>query len=158
MVCLSDRSGFRTGAIIAQHRIRLREFPADGFVTSVAGQPGGVKTLEAFAMKAASGIVQPTDFVQSAPFPPDQVLRYRSCRHGRGDRSFPRYFPIGALFGIETESELTRGMTVVDRLNVADDQRNRAVWKSSIAGGHKAKILWTIDNARWKQALYASLR
>ena len=27
---------------------------------------------------------------------------------------------------IETESELTRGMTLVDRLNVANDERNRA--------------------------------
>jgi purine nucleosidase len=29
---------------------------------------------------------------------------------------------------VETQSELTRGMTVVDRLNVAADDRNRAVW------------------------------
>jgi hypothetical protein len=48
-------------------------------------------------------------------------------------------------------------MTVVDRLNVAHDERNREVWASSLAGGHKAKVFWTIDNARWKQALYAAL-
>ncbi len=59
---------------------------------------------------------------------------------------------------VETQSELTRGMTVVDRLNVAHDQRNRDVWSSSLAAGHKAKILWTIDNARWKQSLYAALK
>jgi purine nucleosidase len=59
---------------------------------------------------------------------------------------------------VETESELTRGMTVVDRLNVAHDERNRDVWAASLAAGHKAKIVWTIDNARWKQALYAALR
>jgi purine nucleosidase len=59
---------------------------------------------------------------------------------------------------VETESELTRGMTVVDRLNVADDQRNRDAWASHLAGGHKAKIFWTIDNVRWKQSLYAALR
>src|SRR5580765_8370418 len=29
---------------------------------------------------------------------------------------------------VETRSELTRGMTVVDRLNVAADDRNRALW------------------------------
>ncbi len=58
---------------------------------------------------------------------------------------------------VETESELTRGMTVVDRLNVAHDERNRDVWAEQRAGGHKAKIFWTIDNARWKQALYAAL-
>jgi purine nucleosidase len=58
---------------------------------------------------------------------------------------------------IETESELTRGMTVVDRLNVAKDERNREVWAQSVEGGHKAKIIWTIDNVRWKHALFASL-
>ena len=59
---------------------------------------------------------------------------------------------------VETESELTRGMTVVDRLNVVRDERNREVWASSITAGHKAKVFWTIANARWKQALYATLR
>ena len=58
---------------------------------------------------------------------------------------------------VETESELTRGMTVVDRLNVGKDERNRKVWAQSIEGGHKAKIIWTIDNVRWKHALFASL-
>jgi purine nucleosidase len=59
---------------------------------------------------------------------------------------------------VQTESELTRGMTVVDRLNVAHDERNRDVWAEQRAGGHKARIFWTIDNARWKQALYAALK
>jgi purine nucleosidase len=59
---------------------------------------------------------------------------------------------------VETQSELTRGMTVVDRLNVAHDERNREVWAASLAAGHKAKVFWTIDNARWKQALYAALK
>jgi purine nucleosidase len=62
------------------------------------------------------------------------------------------------FWDVETESELTRGMTVVDRLNVAEDERNREVWGAQIAGGRKAKIVWTIDNARWKEALYAGLR
>jgi purine nucleosidase len=59
---------------------------------------------------------------------------------------------------IETESELTRGMTVVDKLNVADDERNRDVWTARLASGRKAKIMWTIDNTRWKRALYAALK
>jgi purine nucleosidase len=59
---------------------------------------------------------------------------------------------------VETESELTRGMTVVDRLNVAHDERNRKVWAAPLAAGHKAKVFWTIDNACWKQALYAALK
>jgi purine nucleosidase len=58
---------------------------------------------------------------------------------------------------VETESELTRGMTVVDRLNVVEDERNREVWAQGIASGHQAKIVWSIDNMRWKQALFASL-
>jgi purine nucleosidase len=58
---------------------------------------------------------------------------------------------------VETESELTRGMTIVDRLNVADDERNRAVWAPALEG-RKAKVCWSIYNARWKDALYAALR
>ncbi|HSY32906.1 MAG TPA: nucleoside hydrolase [Verrucomicrobiae bacterium] len=58
---------------------------------------------------------------------------------------------------VETESELTRGMTVVDRLNVADNERNRDVWAASLAAGHKAKVIWTIDNVRWKKTLCAAL-
>jgi hypothetical protein len=32
-------------------------------------------------------------------------------------------------------------------LNVTDDERNRDVWASRLAAGHKAKV-WTIDNVR----------
>lgn len=61
------------------------------------------------------------------------------------------------LMDVETQSQLARGMTVVDRLNVAADERNRDVWAEPLASGQKARILWTIDNARWKQALYTAL-
>jgi purine nucleosidase len=46
---------------------------------------------------------------------------------------------------IECESELTRGMTVVDRLNVTDRDPNAAV-------------VWKIEIPRWKQLLYQLLR
>ena len=59
---------------------------------------------------------------------------------------------------VETRTELTRGMTVVDRLSVATDERNRTVWADVLARGRKAKICWTIDNRRWKDALFAALR
>ena len=60
---------------------------------------------------------------------------------------------------VETSSELTLGMTVVDRLNVAGNERgNRAVWAPVLSRGHKAKVYSSIDNKRWKQALYAALR
>jgi purine nucleosidase len=57
---------------------------------------------------------------------------------------------------IETQSELTRGMSVVDRLNVAEDERNRAVW-APVTKGRKARVCWRIDNQRWKEALYTAL-
>jgi purine nucleosidase len=59
---------------------------------------------------------------------------------------------------VETNSQLTRGMTVVDRLNVADDGRNRAVWDEVVRQGQKGKICWTLDNKRWKDQLFAALR
>jgi len=59
---------------------------------------------------------------------------------------------------IETQSELTRGMTVVDRLNVSADDRNRAVWSHVSSSHKKVKVDWTIDNRRWKEALFAALR
>jgi purine nucleosidase len=59
---------------------------------------------------------------------------------------------------VETSSELTLGMTVVDRLNVASNDRNRSVWAPILDRGNRAKICWTIDNKRWKQALYSALR
>jgi purine nucleosidase len=59
---------------------------------------------------------------------------------------------------IEINSELTRGMTVVDRLNVAHDERNEGVWAPVLANKRKARVYWTIDNQRWKQALQSALR
>ena len=59
---------------------------------------------------------------------------------------------------VETSSELTRGMTVVDRLNVSANDRNKSVWAKVLKQGTKANVVWTIDIARWKQALFASLR
>ena len=58
---------------------------------------------------------------------------------------------------IETAGELTRGMTVVDRLDIAGNDRNRGIWKQALHGGRKARICWTIDVPRWKQALYTAL-
>ncbi|HVH72869.1 MAG TPA: nucleoside hydrolase, partial [Candidatus Dormibacteraeota bacterium] len=58
---------------------------------------------------------------------------------------------------VETTSELTRGMTVVDRLKVAANDRNKAVWVEVLKKGVKAKVVWTIDIPRWKQALYKAL-
>jgi purine nucleosidase len=58
---------------------------------------------------------------------------------------------------IETASELTRGMTVVDRLNVAADSRNRDTWAGPLSRKSKAHICWSLDIPGWKAALYSSL-
>jgi len=58
---------------------------------------------------------------------------------------------------IETATELTRGMTVVDRLGVAGNERNRATWGELLDRGPNTKVYWAIDTARWKQALYRAL-
>ena len=58
---------------------------------------------------------------------------------------------------VEAASELTRGMTVVDRLNVAADDRNRDLWKLLIARNKKIRVCWTIDIPRWKESLYSAL-
>ena len=59
---------------------------------------------------------------------------------------------------VETQSELTRGMTVVDRLNVAEDDRNRVVWAPALRTQRKAKVCWRIDKRRWKESLFSALR
>lgn len=59
---------------------------------------------------------------------------------------------------IETQSELTRGMTVVDRLNVAGDERNRGTWEKLLKNPPNATVCWEIDIPRWKQTLYRALK
>jgi purine nucleosidase len=61
---------------------------------------------------------------------------------------------------VETQSELTRGMTVVDRLNVAADDRNRSAWAQALQQrpNANANVCWTIDAKRWKGALFSALQ
>jgi len=56
---------------------------------------------------------------------------------------------------VETASDLTRGMTVVDRLNVTADDRNRPTWRD--AANATANVVWKIDVPRWKAMLYRAL-
>ena len=58
---------------------------------------------------------------------------------------------------VETSSDLTRGMTVVDRLNVAADSMNRDTWAHPLERQSKAHICWSLDIPAWKAALYSSL-
>lgn len=57
---------------------------------------------------------------------------------------------------VETQSELTRGMTVVDELGVANDSRNGPFWRPVIERSN-ITVCWEIDVARWKAMLYAAL-
>ena len=58
---------------------------------------------------------------------------------------------------VETTSDLTRGMTVVDRLAVAEDERNRSLWDWAWKGQVRTRVCWTLDVTGWKAALYAAL-
>jgi purine nucleosidase len=58
---------------------------------------------------------------------------------------------------IETASELTRGMTVVDQLDVATDFRNKGVWAEAAKRQRKVHVCWTLDIPRWKALLFSAL-
>lgn len=59
---------------------------------------------------------------------------------------------------IETESELTRGMTVVDQLGRAGDAINEDAWGARTRGAPNVTVCWDIDVVKWKQALFRTLR
>jgi purine nucleosidase len=58
---------------------------------------------------------------------------------------------------IEVSSDLTRGMTVVDRLNVATDPRNKDVWANAIEQDRKVHVCWSLDIPKWKELLFSAL-
>jgi purine nucleosidase len=58
---------------------------------------------------------------------------------------------------IEISSELTRGMTLVDRLDVATDSRNRDVWANAIERERKVHVCWSLDIPKWKNLLFSAL-
>jgi purine nucleosidase len=59
---------------------------------------------------------------------------------------------------VETHSELTRGMTLVDKLDVAEDKRNREVWAQAIQAGKHIAVTWEVDTAGWKALLMELLK
>jgi purine nucleosidase len=54
---------------------------------------------------------------------------------------------------VECHSELTRGQTIVDQLNVSTDQRNSAIWEAE----RSVRVIWSIDVEMFKRMLIASL-
>jgi purine nucleosidase len=59
---------------------------------------------------------------------------------------------------VPVDNGITRGMSVVDRLGVARDARNRAVWADVVERGRKHTVIWEMDIPGWKQALLRALR
>lgn len=59
---------------------------------------------------------------------------------------------------IECGSDLTRGMTVVDRLGVATDPRNSPVWSGVIEKSGMVEICWRLNVPGWKAALVNALK
>jgi purine nucleosidase len=59
---------------------------------------------------------------------------------------------------VETQSDLTRGMTVVDEFGVTVDERNRPVWGHVTEREPNVTVCWEIDVPRWKELLYSLLR
>jgi purine nucleosidase len=62
------------------------------------------------------------------------------------------------LMDVQVDSGITRGMSVVDRLNVAHDARNRAAWSEVLERGRKHAVVWEMDIPGWKQSLLQALR
>jgi purine nucleosidase len=58
---------------------------------------------------------------------------------------------------VQTDSGITRGMSVVDKLGVAADPRNRAAWSDVVDGGRKHSVVWEMDIPGWKKALFQAL-
>jgi len=59
---------------------------------------------------------------------------------------------------IETQSELTRGMTVVDQLRVAGEPHNTSVWGDRAAEDSWVNVCWAIDVPAFKTMLFDILR
>ena len=82
---------------------------------------------------------------------PDPVAMAIALQPGLCTASSMHYVDVEAM------SDLTRGMTVVDRLAVAEDERNRSLWEWAWKRQVRTRVCWTLDVAGWKAALYALL-
>jgi purine nucleosidase len=58
---------------------------------------------------------------------------------------------------VQIDGGITRGMSVVDKLGVAADPRNRSAWSDVLDRGRKHSVVWEMDIPGWKKALYKAL-
>jgi purine nucleosidase len=58
---------------------------------------------------------------------------------------------------IACADELTRGLTVVDQLNVSGDPRNSQTWEP-VKDTPLCRIVWELDIPRWKSLLFDLLK
>ena len=58
---------------------------------------------------------------------------------------------------VQVDSGITRGMSVVDKLGVAADPRNRSAWSEVVDRGRKHSVVWEMDIPGWKKALFKAL-
>lgn len=82
---------------------------------------------------------------------PDPVAMAIALDPGLATSSSTHYMDV------ETDSFLTRGMTVVDRLDVAANERNRLIWKELLAYPANATVHWTLNVEGWKERLFQAL-
>jgi purine nucleosidase len=59
---------------------------------------------------------------------------------------------------VQVDNGITRGMSVVDKLNVVHDSRNRDAWREPLERGRKHTVIWEMDIPAWKQSLLQALR
>jgi len=59
---------------------------------------------------------------------------------------------------VQVDDGITRGMSVVDKLGVVHDARNRAAWSDVLEQGRKHTVIWEMDIPGWKQSLLQALR
>ncbi len=59
---------------------------------------------------------------------------------------------------VACDSELTRGMTIVDERGVVNTGPNIETWKPLNQKSPNVEVCWAIDVARWKETLYKTLR
>jgi purine nucleosidase len=58
---------------------------------------------------------------------------------------------------VQVDDGITRGMSVVDKLGVVHDARNRAAWSDVLERGRKHTVIWEMDIPGWKRSLLQAL-